>query len=73
MVERNGHLFTSVDGAIDEEFVPLGKDRFASSERELRLGFERDASGAITAMTVTMPNDSGTAPAGAAVSRHFIR
>jgi CubicO group peptidase (beta-lactamase class C family) len=60
LVARDRHLFTSVDGGIDEEFVPLGPDRFASTERDLRLGFERDASGAITAMTMTRRDGSDT-------------
>jgi CubicO group peptidase (beta-lactamase class C family) len=58
----NGRLYTVSDGLPDEEFVPVGTDRFQSRDRDVRLGFVRDASGAIAALTWTRAGNTRTAP-----------
>ena len=50
-IPRDGGLFTSVGGYPDEEFIPLGSDRFASADRPAHMVFTRDASGAVTGLT----------------------
>ena len=62
LVARDGHLFTSVGGGVDEEFVPVGDDRFASAERDMRLALKRDASGSVVAVERTVPNGSRVLP-----------
>jgi CubicO group peptidase (beta-lactamase class C family) len=58
----NGRLFVISDGLPDEEFVALNGDQFQSVDRDVRLGFVRDASGAITKLTWTMGGTTRTAP-----------
>jgi hypothetical protein len=58
----DGRLFIISDGLPDEEFVALGDDRFQSLDRDSRIGFVRDASGAITALTWTRAGNTRTAP-----------
>ncbi|MDB4892374.1 MAG: beta-lactamase [Gemmatimonadetes bacterium] len=62
LVPLKGHLFGSDNGLPDEEFISLGNDTFASAERDVRLAFTRDASGAITGMTRTQGATTRTAP-----------
>jgi CubicO group peptidase (beta-lactamase class C family) len=50
-VPHDDRLFTSVGGYPDEEFIPLGNDRFASADRPARMVFTRDASGAVKGLT----------------------
>jgi Domain of unknown function (DUF3471) len=59
---ENGRLFTLVGGLKDEEFIPIGGDRFASLDRDSRLSFSRDASGAVTGLTFTRGTQSRTIP-----------
>jgi CubicO group peptidase (beta-lactamase class C family) len=49
LVPRNGHLFTSVDGALDEEIVPIGGDKFAFTERPVQFHFDRALDGRVVA------------------------
>lgn len=58
----NGHLYIVSDGLPDEEFVAVGDDRFQSMDRDARIGFVRDASGAVTALTWTRGVNTRTAP-----------
>jgi hypothetical protein len=58
----NGRLFTLTDGMPNEEFVPLGGDRFASTDRDSRIDFTRDAAGAVTGLTWTRAGQSRTIP-----------
>lgn len=58
----NGRLFTASDGLPDEEFLPVGSDRFASADRDSRLGFVHDAAGVVTALTLTRGDNIRTAP-----------
>jgi CubicO group peptidase (beta-lactamase class C family) len=62
LVAVNGRLFTTSSGLPDEEFVDIGGGRFASMDRDSRLGFVRDAAGAITALTWTRGDNTRTAP-----------
>jgi CubicO group peptidase (beta-lactamase class C family) len=59
----NGRLFVISDGLPDEELVAVGEDQFQSMDRGSRVGFVRDASGAITALTWARPGSTArTAP-----------
>jgi CubicO group peptidase (beta-lactamase class C family) len=58
----NGRLFIVSDGLPDEEFVAVGEDRFQSMDRDSRIGFVRDAGGAVTALTWTRGGATRTAP-----------
>jgi Beta-lactamase class C and other penicillin binding proteins len=58
----NGRLFVISDGLPDEEFVPASGDQFQSVDRDLRLGFVRDATGAVGRLTWTMGGTTRTAP-----------
>jgi CubicO group peptidase (beta-lactamase class C family) len=62
LVALNGRLATMSDGLPDEEFVSLEGERFASLDRDSRIGFVRDAGGAITALTWTRGASMRTAP-----------
>ena len=61
-VAQNGRLFTSYGGGVDEEYIPLGNDRFASTDRDERLTFVRDASNVVTSLTVARGTSSRTVP-----------
>ena len=58
----NGRLYVISDGLPDEEFVAVRDDQFQSVDRDVRLGFVRDASGAVTRLTWTMGGTTRTAP-----------
>ena len=60
-VAQRGHLFSSASGFPDEEFLPLGNDRFASADHDVHLAFVRDVSGVVTGLTRTAGTDSRTA------------
>ena len=62
LMALDGRLFTASGGLPDEEFVHVGGDRFTSMDRDSRLGFVRDAGGAITALTWTRGDNTRTAP-----------
>ncbi len=51
-VDEGGHLFVLVGGHPDEEFVPIDADHIVSAERKSRFGVVRDASGAVTGLTL---------------------
>jgi hypothetical protein len=61
LIMLNGRLFTASDGLPDEELVPVAADRFASLDRDVRVGFVRDAGG-ISALTWTRGSNTRTAP-----------
>ena len=58
----NGRLYTLSGGLRDEEYVPLGGDRFASVERDSRVTFNRDAAGTVTGLTFTRGGQTRTIP-----------
>jgi CubicO group peptidase (beta-lactamase class C family) len=58
LVTRDGHLFDMSAGALDEEFIPVGVDRYASAERDFHMDVRRDSSGAVVALSAT--EGSGT-------------
>jgi CubicO group peptidase (beta-lactamase class C family) len=58
----NGRLFIVSDGLPDEELVAVGDDRFQSMDRDSRIAFVRDSSGAVTALTWTRAGNSRTVP-----------
>ncbi|MEO8334185.1 MAG: serine hydrolase domain-containing protein [bacterium] len=62
LVVLKGRLHGSVDGLPDEEFIPLGDDAFASADRDVRIAFSRDASGAVIGYTRTQGTNTRTAP-----------
>ncbi|HJQ21056.1 MAG TPA: serine hydrolase domain-containing protein [Gemmatimonadaceae bacterium] len=61
-VSDNGWLYTSTGGALDEQFVPIGADTFASAERDARLTFVRDSSGQVVRATLAQGASSVSAP-----------
>jgi hypothetical protein len=58
----DGRLFTLTDGMPNEEFVPTGGDRFASTDRDSRIAFARDAAGSVTGLTWTRGAQTRTIP-----------
>jgi len=62
LVARDGHLYTSTGGAPDEEYVPLGHDRFASSDRDVTLALTRDGSGQVVALARTAGTSTRALP-----------
>lgn len=62
LVVLGGRLHGSVDGLPDEEFIPRGNDVFASADRDVRLAFSRDPSGAVIGYTRTQGTNTRTAP-----------
>jgi hypothetical protein len=58
----NGRLFVVSDGLPDEEFVAVGSDQFQSMDRDSRIGFVRDTTGAVTALTWTRAGNTRTVP-----------
>jgi CubicO group peptidase (beta-lactamase class C family) len=58
----NGRLFIVSDGLPDEEFVAVSGDQFQSTDRDSRIRFVHDASGAVTALTWTRAGNTRTAP-----------
>ncbi len=62
LVLLKGRLYGSVNGLPDEEFIPLGNDSFASADRDVRLTFTRDASGAVIGYTRTQGSNTRMAP-----------
>jgi CubicO group peptidase (beta-lactamase class C family) len=62
LIALDGRLYIASAGLPDEEFVYVGGDRFASLDRDSRLGFVRDAGGAVTALTWTRGTNTRTAP-----------
>jgi hypothetical protein len=62
LVARDGRLYTSVGGAPDEEYVPLGGGRFASADRDVVLALTRDGEGRVVALTRTAGANTRTLP-----------
>jgi hypothetical protein len=46
----------------NEEFVPTGVDQFASTDRDSRIAFARDAAGSVTGLTWTRGAQTRTIP-----------
>jgi CubicO group peptidase (beta-lactamase class C family) len=61
-VAANGRLYSMAGGLPDEAFVPVGGDRFASADRDVRVAFTRDAGGGITGLTWTLGDRDRTVP-----------
>ena len=61
-IAQEGRLFTSSSGLADEEFVPLGSDQFASTERNVRMAFVRDAAGMVTGLNFTANGTTRAVP-----------
>jgi CubicO group peptidase (beta-lactamase class C family) len=51
LVSHNGTLFSDVNGLPDEEFLFMGGDRFASSQRSASFRIARDTAGAVIGLT----------------------
>lgn len=49
---RDGHLFSYADGHEDEEFVPVGADRFMRVDGDVVFQFQRDGARRVTGTTV---------------------
>jgi CubicO group peptidase (beta-lactamase class C family) len=62
LIVLKGHLYGSVNGLPDEEFIPLGANTFVSADRDVRLALTRDASGAVTGLTRTQGGNNRPAP-----------
>ena len=62
MVARDGRLFSMAGGGLDEEFVPVGRDRYASADRDFALELVRDSSGAVAAMQRVTPAGTRAVP-----------
>ena len=62
LVAANGRMQTLTAGLPDEEFIPIGGDRFASTDRDSRITFTRDAAGAVTGLTFTRGTQTRSIP-----------
>jgi CubicO group peptidase (beta-lactamase class C family) len=51
LVAVDGTLFSDVNGLPDEEFVPMGGDRFGSTQRNITFTLARGAAGEVTGLT----------------------
>jgi hypothetical protein len=51
LVAQGGRLFTAVNGLPDEEFLPMGGERFGSSQRDVSFRIARDGAGAVIGLT----------------------
>jgi len=58
----NGRLYSLTGGLPDEELVPVGGDRFAVVDRNVRVTFTRDSAGAVIGLTWTQGERSRTVP-----------
>jgi CubicO group peptidase (beta-lactamase class C family) len=54
--EKDGHLYSYVDGLPDEEFVYASDGRFVSTERTVSFRVSRDAAGDVDAIDWIRPN-----------------
>jgi hypothetical protein len=59
---RDGRLYSYVDGREDEEFVPVGADRFTRSDGGETFHFRRDASRRVVGASVTDPYGTRDVP-----------
>ncbi|WP_353718833.1 serine hydrolase domain-containing protein [Dyadobacter sp. 676] len=55
---ENQRLFTLEDGFVDEEFVPVAKNKFTSTDRSVSVTFNSDINGNVTGFTLE-DNDQG--------------
>jgi hypothetical protein len=62
LVALKNRLYESVNGLPDEEFIAVGNNTFVSADRDVRLAFTRDASGAVVSVTRTQGASIRTAP-----------
>jgi hypothetical protein len=51
LVALDGTLVSDVDGLPDEEFVPTGRDRFGSTQRNITFTLARGAAGEVTGLS----------------------
>jgi CubicO group peptidase (beta-lactamase class C family) len=58
----NGRMVTLTNNLPDEEFLPIGGDQFASTDRDSRITFTRDAAGAVTGLTFTRGTQARAIP-----------
>jgi hypothetical protein len=61
-VNEGGRLFVLVGGRPDEEFVPVDADHIVSAERKSRFGVVRDASGAVTGLSLSQGTTTRAVP-----------
>ncbi|MGH9885941.1 MAG: serine hydrolase domain-containing protein, partial [bacterium] len=59
---RDGRLYTYTGGREDEEFVPVGPDRFTRADGGEMFQFRRDASRRVIGASVTDPNGTRDVP-----------
>ncbi len=59
---RNGHLYSYADGHEDEEFVPVGPDRFTRVDGDVTFQFNRDAARRVIGTTVLDRDGARTIP-----------
>lgn len=59
---RDGHLFSYADGHEDEEFVPVGPDRFTRVDGDASFEFVRDAARRVIGTTVLDPGGARSIP-----------
>lgn len=59
---RDGRLYSYADGREDEEFVPVGPDRFTRADGGETFQFRRDASRRVIGMSVTDPQGTRNVP-----------
>lgn len=59
---RDGRLYSYVGGRLDEEFVPVGPDRFTRADGGETFQFRRDGSGHVVGASVTDPDGTREAP-----------
>jgi CubicO group peptidase (beta-lactamase class C family) len=53
---HNGRLYTDLNGLADEEFVPVARDQFRSTERDASFRAVKNATGEVDAIDWTQPN-----------------
>jgi hypothetical protein len=53
LVPSGGRLYSMSDGYPDEEFIPLGNDRFASADRPVSFSVTKGENGDVVGMTWT--------------------
>lgn len=56
LIAQRGRIFTDVTGLPDEEFVPIGEGRFASTERPVQIKVLRNEQGQVRGIDWTAPN-----------------
>lgn len=62
LVPSGGRLYSTSDGYPDEEFIPLGNDRFASADRPVSFSVTKDENGDVVGMTWTQGSRERAVP-----------